>query len=89
MGEKSSRLFGDGSFKNKRKKKQKMALMLLDELDNNQQRNCIVAAVVARAFSHTCEQIIFGRWGNHMEVHYEVIVGKIVKLKENKSKLFT
>jgi hypothetical protein len=36
---------------NNDKKKQKMAMMLLDELDSNQQRNCIIAAVVARGFS--------------------------------------
>jgi hypothetical protein len=60
--------------------------MLLDELDNHQQRNCIVAAVAAHASSHTCEQIIFGHKGNRMDAHYEVIV---VKLKENMPNLFT
>jgi hypothetical protein len=61
-----SRLLGDGS---KRKKEQKTALMLLDELDNNQQRSCIIAAVVTLAFSHTCNHIIIGCLGNHMDAH--------------------
>jgi hypothetical protein len=86
MGEEISRLLGDSS---KRKKEQKTALMLLDELDNNQQRNSIVAAVVAHAFSRSGNHIIIRHQGNHMDAHYEVIVDKIVKLKENMPILFT
>jgi hypothetical protein len=33
-----------GCNNDKKKKKQKTAMMLLDELDTNQQRNCIIAA---------------------------------------------
>ncbi len=90
MGDDSSHLLRDGSTNNKKKKKQKMAIMLLDELDNNQQRNCLVAAAVARVFSPTNDiSIIIGHWCNCLDAHYEVIVNKIVNLKENKPNLFT
>jgi hypothetical protein len=63
--------------------------MLLEELDKNLQRNYIIAAVVARAFSLTNEHIIIGRQGNCVDAHYEIIVDKIANLKENKPKLLT
>jgi hypothetical protein len=62
MGDDNSHLLGDGCNNNKKKKKkQKTAMMLLDELDSNQQRNCIVAAAVAHVFSLTNEHIIIDR----------------------------
>jgi hypothetical protein len=89
MGYDSSCLFKDGCNNHKKKKKQKTAMMLLDELDSNQQRNYIIAAVVAFVFSLTNEHIIIGHRGNHLDAHYEIIVNKIANLKENKPKLFT
>jgi hypothetical protein len=89
MGDYSSYLPVARCINDKKKKKQKTAMMLLDELDSNQQRNCIIAAVVARAFSLTDEHIIIGRQGNHVDAHYEVIVTKISNLKENQPKFFT
>jgi hypothetical protein len=58
MGDYRSYLPVAGCNNDKKKKKQKMTMMLLDELDSNQQRNCIIAAVVARGFSLTNEHII-------------------------------
>jgi hypothetical protein len=51
MGDYRSYLPVAGCNNDKKKKKQKTVMMLLDELDSNQQRNCIIAAVVARGFS--------------------------------------
>jgi hypothetical protein len=90
MGDDSSRLLGDGSNNNNKKKKQKTAMMVLDEFDNNNlQRNYIIAAVVAGAFSVSNKFVINGRRGNRLDAHYEQIVDKIANLKENSPELFT
>jgi hypothetical protein len=69
MGDDSSRLLGDGCNNNNKKKEQKTAMMLLDEFDNNLQRNYIIAAVVAGAFSVSNKFVINGHRGNRLDAH--------------------